>query len=197
MKIELEEPFKSLWKRAYLRLNNQGRQVVDLVNDNSDRTTTSYARYLMGVKLGYIVPEHLDVDHIDDDKTNDSVNNLQLITRQQNITKASLVLKEERTSYRYNCAYCETEFLLTEDRVNYRSKTSTTGLAFCSRSCNAKYSLEISKVSYLSNVAITQDKINEINQLAGQDLSNYRISKLTGIHAATVAKYRINKTPHV
>ncbi len=44
MKIELSEPFKSKWKRAYLRISNQGRQILDLINDNDNRTTISIFR---------------------------------------------------------------------------------------------------------------------------------------------------------
>ena len=49
MKIELQEPFKNKWKRAYLRVGNQGRQILDLVNTEQDRTTISYARYLLSL----------------------------------------------------------------------------------------------------------------------------------------------------
>lgn len=38
----------------------------------------------MCVKLGYIIPSDLQVDHIDDDKTNDNVSNLQLLTQAEN-----------------------------------------------------------------------------------------------------------------
>jgi hypothetical protein len=44
---------------------------VLLYNTREDSTTVSYSRYLYSVYLGYEVPNHLQVDHINDDKTDD------------------------------------------------------------------------------------------------------------------------------
>ena len=44
-------------------------------------------RYLMCVHLGYILPTELEVDHKDNDKTNDDFNNLQILTKEQNRIK--------------------------------------------------------------------------------------------------------------
>lgn len=72
MKIELEEPFKSLWKNGYLVNDNEGRKRVMLYNSPDNRSGVTYARYLKCVELGYILPTRLEVDHDDHDKTNDS-----------------------------------------------------------------------------------------------------------------------------
>lgn len=83
---------------------------VCLVNDTT-RTTVSYARYLMSVKLGYLVPDHLQVDHIDNNKENDDINNLQLLTPEQNKLKEQLrYLNEDQVNYGYHCASCEVPF---------------------------------------------------------------------------------------
>ncbi len=63
MVIELQEPFASKWSKGYLGINNDGRRVVSLYDQNGSCRWLSYARYLMGVKLGYEVPDHLEGDH--------------------------------------------------------------------------------------------------------------------------------------
>lgn len=94
--IELQEPFKSNWKKGYLRYSNKDRRGrVDLYNTNSDRTTISYARYLKSVELGYVVPEGYEVDHKDNDKTNDDINNLQILTEEDNRLKEQYRSEEE------------------------------------------------------------------------------------------------------
>ncbi len=139
MKIELEEPFKSIWKSGYLVTNPENRRNVCLFNSNEDRTTISYARYLMCIKLGYILSDEYEVDHRDDDKTNDDINNLQILTSEQNRLKQQYnYIMNEQVTYGYHCAYCETPFLLTERQVKMRLKANG-DLAFCSRSCAGKY----------------------------------------------------------
>ena len=137
MKIELEEPFKSLWRNGYLVVNSENRRNVCLVNDKFDRTTISYARYLMCVKIGYILSDEYEVDHINDDKTDDRIVNLQILTKAQNREKENLrYLTYEQVSHGYHCAYCKLPFIITERLKNMRIKQSTTGLAFCSKECS-------------------------------------------------------------
>lgn len=145
MIIELQEPFASKWSKGYLRINNDGRRIVDLYLNDTTRTTISYARYLMGVKLGYEVPDHLEVDHIDDDKTNDDINNLQLLTQEENKLKEQYrYIMFEQVRYGFYCAYCTNSFILTEAEVKARLAQGRV-YAFCSRSCSAKFHNTISK----------------------------------------------------
>lgn len=138
MKIELEEPFKSKWNNGYLQIHPSGRKYVVLFNSDLDRTIISYARYLMGVKLGYFVPDDLEVDHKDDDKTNDDINNLQLLTGEENRLKQQYRYVMNQTNYGFHCACCETPFILTEREVKNRLYKGVE-YAFCGRSCAANY----------------------------------------------------------
>lgn len=87
MKIELEEPYASLYDKGYLLESKSGRKYVTFAKNSRVVTTTSYARYLLSVKEGEIIQRHLEVDHIDDDRTNDSYDNLQAITGEENRKK--------------------------------------------------------------------------------------------------------------
>lgn len=103
MKIELQPPFDKEWKHGYLVTNKENRKMVCLVNDRKTRKTISYARYIMSVKLGRELSKEEQVDHIDNDKTNDSIDNLQILTAEDNLAKyhALLMDAEHGTYARY------------------------------------------------------------------------------------------------
>lgn len=139
MKIELEEPFKSKWKDGYLVINPENRRNICLVNNKLNRTTISYARYLMCVKLGYILSDEYEVDHKDDDKTNDDINNLQVLTQEQNKLKQHYnYIMTQQNVYGVHCAYCGMPFLLTERKVNMKLAQNVENI-FCNRSCSNNY----------------------------------------------------------
>ena len=87
MVIQLERPFSDKWKTGYLYIAKNGRRTIHLHNTQTDNRTMSYARYLMSVKLGRFLKPDEHVDHIDNDKTNDSIENLQLLSRKENTNK--------------------------------------------------------------------------------------------------------------
>lgn len=85
-RFNLLYPFNEKWLCGYIVTNPERRRNVCLVG-GAPRTTISYARYLMSVKLGRFLKDDEHVDHIDHDKTNDTLRNLQLINRAENIGK--------------------------------------------------------------------------------------------------------------
>ena len=158
MLIKLQEPFKSNWTKGYLRISREQRRIVDLYNSDTDRTSISYARYLMCVKIGYILSNDLDVDHIDNDKTNDNIGNLQILTKLQNkIKETNRYLEEEQLSYGYICACCQAPFILAERLVKGRLAQNVV-YAFCGKSCSARFHA-INK-----SIASRNLKANSVNQ---------------------------------
>lgn len=113
MKLQLENPYQKIWKKAYLVKNKQNRRMVILYNNHKDRSTTPYSRYLMAVKIGRILTKKEEVDHIDDDKTNDEISNLQVLTPKENAKKEGLArrlkpIHGSLTTYRYcKCEICK------------------------------------------------------------------------------------------
>jgi len=98
-----------------------------IVKDDGSKSTITYARYLMLSK----VKSHEVVDHKDEDKTNDKMSNLQVLTRAENTAKTTKHLaKGRRTETRY-CGYCGKE-------IQREIRTRKTGLVFCSKQCNGK-----------------------------------------------------------
>lgn len=187
MKIELQEPFKSLWKYGYLVVNYENRLNVSLYNSNSNRTIISYARYLMCCYLGYILSSEYEVDHINDDKTDDRIENLQVLTKDQNMLKEYWrYINTKQVCYGFHCVYCNMQFILTEREVKMKLSANVE-LAFCSRSCSSSYHVSINKRSI--TLGISEESIIKIKELRSQNLSSYKISKLTGFSRNTVMKY--------
>lgn len=132
MIIELSPPFSNIWSKGYLVVNTENRTNVCLVSSDIDRTTISYARYLMCVKLGYILDTSLEVDHIDEDKTNDSIDNLQVLTKAANIAKSN---STRVINYSFICCICIKSFNLTGKQLGQRrDKVNPT----CSKICGYK-----------------------------------------------------------
>lgn len=76
---------------VYKRLDKRQNRFMVMLYDKTTkhRTTMSYARYLMVKKLGRPLDKDLEtVDHINGDTLDDRLENLQLLTRQENILKS-------------------------------------------------------------------------------------------------------------
>lgn len=115
-------------------LRKDGRKHVVLVKDDGTRTTKSYPRVVMENFLGReLLPEET-VDHINGDFTNDSIENLQLLSLEENARK-SVVSAEY---IQLVCKHCKVEFsrrkCIEERRVNIRKMDGP----FCSKSCVGK-----------------------------------------------------------
>ena len=83
IKIDLKYPYNTVWKYGYVTINRDNRRTLLLVGDTK-RSSTQYARYLLSVKLGRFLTKDETVDHIDGDKTNDNLDNLQILSSSEN-----------------------------------------------------------------------------------------------------------------
>jgi hypothetical protein len=127
--IELEEPYSSKWKRGYLNTNTEGRKTLSLYNSHKDRTSTQYARYLMSIKLGRFLDKEEHIDHKDNNKKNDDINNLQILSLKENNRKASY-----KPPIICICPICGIQFESTKKKIG--TKTSSTKC--CSVECGYK-----------------------------------------------------------
>lgn len=107
-KIDLEYPYNTKWKYGYLNINSEGRRTLTLYNSPSDRSSTQYARYLLAVSLGRFLTKDEHVDHIDNDKTNDSIENIRVVSLQENNTKESK--RRGIILIKIICPVCKTTF---------------------------------------------------------------------------------------
>lgn len=131
MKMQLDLPFTEDFKAAYLGINKEPRRVVSLIYKNGNRTSMSYARYLMCCKLKRFLGSDEHVDHIDNDKLNDVIDNLQILTLLENNRKSN----KGRLFISYICPGCHRQF----DRPKNKSHLSSKGMyTSCSRNCSRK-----------------------------------------------------------
>ena len=112
------------------------RKMVALVSPEH-RTTMSYARYLMTLHLGRELTDQEEVDHIDDDYTNDVIENLQILTPEQNKAKQDK-LRREQALITLTCPQCGEEF--TRFRRFTKMRNGGSGEpSCCSRRCSIQY----------------------------------------------------------
>jgi hypothetical protein len=112
MKIELETPYKNDWRLGYIVTNPEQRRTVILFNSSKERSSVSYARYKMAVYLGRYLTKDEHVDHINNDKTQDNYENLQILSQKDNAIKQGRIMRKyihgSLSCYRYcKCAKCK------------------------------------------------------------------------------------------
>ena len=190
MIITLEYPFTELYNAGYTHVGNEGRKLITLKKFNGELVGTSYARYLMAVKLGRFLTDQEEVDHIDNNKTNDDPNNLQILTPEQNREKQRLhYINNVQQKFDLACPYCGKDFTLTERdmkmKFDYFHKNNGSGLIYCSSSCNAKYNSDTNPIGRPTD----EDLIQRIKSLRKQGLSSYKIADELKISRSTVMKY--------
>ena len=116
-KINLEYPFNERWKSGYIVTNKENRRHVCLVNSHDDRTTISYEQ----------------VDHKDEDKTNDVISNLQILSVSDN-NKKHAKSKGGRQMVEYECPICQTHFSVRKGNSHLIESKKYT-LKVCSEKC--------------------------------------------------------------
>lgn len=102
--------------------------------DGVHRRTQSYPRYLMEQYLGRTLQEWEHVDHINDDFTDDRLENLQILTPAENNRKSAKGVE----MLWFTCPVCTSEF--QREARFYRDKQIKHGKAgpYCSKQCSGK-----------------------------------------------------------
>lgn len=100
------------------------------------RMNMSYARYLMCVELGRILNADEVVHHVDGNRTNDVVANLEVMPRKTH-DKHHSKYQDTQTA---TCVHCKQTFIMTRDQIRQRTQNTKRGMAgpFCSVQCFGK-----------------------------------------------------------
>lgn len=123
-------------------IGDDGRQRCVLYFEDGKTSSKSYSRLLMEEKLGRLLLDGEEVDHKDDNNTNDDINNLQILTKLDNIAKHYVnKIMDNIEFYPFECVWCLTHFILDKSTLTNRIKQTKIGLAFCCRKCSVDYSL--------------------------------------------------------
>ena len=112
----------------------KGRRYVNIVYDNGKKTTKMYARYLMEQHLGRELSPEESVDHIDEDFTNDSIENLQVLSLAENSRKSNY-LRRPAEYWTFNCPWCQKEFTKPARFVRWNNITRKKFGPFCGKKC--------------------------------------------------------------
>lgn len=133
---QAQPPFENYLLYGPTWHKSEGRWFVFLVDSkNKTRTTLSYARYLMSTNLGRRLNEDEHVDHIDGNKSNDAVSNLQLLTPAENNRKSVVERGQSTKLLELRCPWCDKEFQKRRGDTHLVKGGLFTS---CSRSCSGK-----------------------------------------------------------
>lgn len=132
----------------------EGRKYAVLVpvdkNSGLKRTTLSCARYLMSCKEKRFLTKAEEVDHIDNDKTNDSLDNLQLLSGYDN--KIKYKRYQGRKYVLLECPICKVHFEIPKNK-SYLQKGAL--YSCCSVKCK-------NKMCSITNSNKDKDKLNSL-----------------------------------
>lgn len=130
---QAEFPFQDYWLYIVFH-RKENRRMANLIRkDKSGRTTISYARYLMSVNQKRLLTCYEEVDHIDNDKTNDNLSNLQILSPEDNLKKQNLI-NSSKSKVIVNCSNCNSEYLVKANNYRFKLKAGQTRF-FCTRKC--------------------------------------------------------------
>ena len=110
---------------VYVATNKESRRVATLRKPNGEMTSMSYAKYLYTSHYQTDVANGDQVDHINGDKTDDRIENLQVISGAYNNIKD----RKRKTFVLLRCPVCGEEFLFPKGNL------STHPNPCCSRKC--------------------------------------------------------------
>jgi len=159
MTFDGEGPFKGCRITKYNR-KTDNRCVITIAGFGK-RTSMTYSRYLMCIKENRILSVDEHVDHKDENKTHDNIDNLQILTPAENTIKN---LKARHIMGRIHviciCPICGNRFSI--EIKKYNEKTNKGYKPVCSTSCVGKLSGESRRNESLSNKILLND-YEEIN----------------------------------
>jgi len=119
----------------YTRKDN--RQHICIVHEDGSRQTQSFPRFLMEQHLGRKLQPHEEVDHIDNNFTNNDITNLQVLTKTQNRRKEMQRDKRKASYVSFVCPCCGNTATKRKCDVDHNRKKGRAG-PYCSRQCAGK-----------------------------------------------------------
>jgi uncharacterized Zn-finger protein len=99
----------------------------------SDGRVIEEHRYVMEQHLGRKLLRNEVVHHIDENKKNNELTNLQLLTNSEHAKKHAKKVED----IKFVCPICKTEFSRRPNQVRHKLKTGQNKF-YCSRSCSVK-----------------------------------------------------------
>lgn len=191
--ITPELPYAEKFNTAYLSIRKRdNRRYIHFYNTETfEADDTSYARYLFQVnywkKHQKLIPDGYHVDHINDDCTDDRLENYQLLTIRENN------LKRDAAGYKRNPISTET--------LHWIEAYLKDGLSY--QFIYEKFDLTPGHLRYivrtwlpeLDQYSIIKLNIEDIKELLNNDISQYIIAEKYGVDQATISRYIADHLP--
>lgn len=125
-KVEISDYYKKKgFERLYIATNKEPRRVATLRKANGEMTSMSYAKYLYTSYYKCDIAETEQVDHINGDRMDDRIENLQVISGIYNRQKDHQI----KEMILLKCPVCGCDFLM--EKTNYKKDIKQC----CSRKC--------------------------------------------------------------
>ena len=137
--------------KEYLYTNKDGRTRMVIQKDDGTITSKSYPRVLMEEKLGRPLKPYEDVHHIDGNKTNNELSNLQIINWIDHRKMHGIKYHDQVV----NCEICGKEFIWTpsmQSRYYTDLKRSRNRGLTCSKRCTGL----LSRKTFLKNAGVAK-----------------------------------------
>lgn len=114
------------------------RNKIILINEkDNSKLQMTWARYMMSIKINQVLDSEEHVDHIDDNSTNDILENLQILNHSDHAKKTLIDKAVTKTIVTIQCPECNTIFEREKNHTHLINKRFMR--TFCSRRCAAKY----------------------------------------------------------
>lgn len=129
--------YKSSGPRLHVQENRMYIDCIDTTHSGNHKLGILYARYLYEVTHRAFIPNGYDIDHIDGDKTNDDIANLQAIPSRLNNAKGGRICDIVNSHCARNvllrCPICGKWF--DAPRIKYENAKKNGKVIYCSRNC--------------------------------------------------------------
>lgn len=105
---------------------------------NNVRHTMLLAKFIIQEHIGRLLTKDEEVDHIDENKLNDHINNLQILNHKENTNKSNRVYFKDIEEI---CFLCTRKIILNTKQQAAHNNKKKNGQAtpFCSRRCISQY----------------------------------------------------------
>lgn len=110
-------------------------RVVLVCLTTKKKTTISYPKYLVEIKLNRYLTKKETVHHIDGNPLNNDLSNLTVLP----LKKHASLDSKKRIGQELICQWCKTSFFVEGHVLRYRERTGDNANSFCSKSCSGKY----------------------------------------------------------